>query len=115
MPLLLRFRMAIAFTWLVVAGAACTTWRSTQRSGSAVDAPQRANIVRVVRRDSTKIVLTQPVFDGQAVAGRLENTDRSLRIPLDSVARVEIRRFSPGRTGGLLYLVVGVLGVLAGG
>lgn len=90
--------------------AACTSWHTV----ALTPAPylgDKAREVRVVRTDSTLIILRSTSLHGDTLigttGGRLAKaaTAREIRMPLDSVQSLAVRRFSFSKTLGLYCLL----------
>lgn len=68
--------------------------------------------IRLKLLDSTQLVLREPRLTGDSVAGMMRGTRAA--VPVADVAQVAVRRFSPGRTVGLVAAsVASLFGVAA--
>jgi len=85
---------------------ACTTWRPDTLTPQAV-VQGHPRSLRVTRRDSSQVILTQPQLQGDTILG-LGPKKAQVRVPLDSVLLTDTRRGDAGKS------VLAVLGVAAG-
>jgi len=70
-------------------------------------ATKSPDIVRVTRADSTTLTLAQPRLTGDTLRG--ERRDSSVALPLDDVARLEVRATDTGSTVVLIGVIVGAI------
>jgi len=95
---------------LVSASSACHTWRVQSVAPEELwRAGAPPPIVRLRLQDSTLVVLKRPYLVHDSVTGTLKGARST--VPLRDVSEVAVRRFSPGKTVGLV--AVGVAGLFA--
>ena len=90
---------------LVSVAAACHTWHVPPLAPEALlAAPSKPSIARFTLRDSTRVVLRQPRLAGDSVTGTPAGSERGTirTLPLAEVSEIALRRFSPGKTIGLV-------------
>jgi hypothetical protein len=96
---------------LVGASSACNTWRvqpvAPEKLWSGASPPPMT--VRLRLQDSTWVVLERPRLTHDSVTGTLKGAPST--VPLSNVTEVAVRRFSPGKTVGVV--AVGVAGLFA--
>ena len=84
---------------------ACHNWQ-VQRVTPAtlLTAPSPPSRVRFRLEDSTRVILLEPRLAGDSVQGLLAaNGKRESRsVPVRAINEVAVRRFSPGKTAGLV-------------
>jgi len=105
-----RWRARLALT-LSLTIPACQSWHTEQIAPQQVLDTRQPQTLRVTRADSSEVVLDAPELSGDTLLGVARNGD-SVRVPLDSVRFTATRRFSPGRTVGLV-LGLGATALLA--
>jgi hypothetical protein len=91
---------------LIALTSACHTWRVESASPQALlTSASPPGRLRVRLQDSTRLVLDQPHLLGDSLAG-LQRTaagvQSSTAVPLESITEVAVRRFSTGKTVGLV-------------
>jgi len=79
---------------------ACMTWRVERLEPQTLLA-RNPYTLRVMRTDSSMLVLDDPKLQGDTIVGAGRH-GAEVRIPLDSVRQTSTRRFSPLKTFGLL-------------
>jgi hypothetical protein len=97
---------------LVVVGAssACNTWRVQSVAPEELwRAASPPTTVRLRLQDSTLLVLERPYLANDSVTGMLKGAPST--VPLSDVTEVAVRKFSPGKTVGLV--AVGFAGLFA--
>lgn len=118
--------MALRVTWrarrgLVLAGGmlltACSTWIPVGPSPAEYIQSRRPKEVRIVRADSSKLLLLAPRMAADTVLGarpgRTWPDTTWFPVPLDSVRGVYVQRLSAGRSLAMVGLLAG--GVLLAG
>ncbi len=93
------WRSAVALM-LVLLTPACTTWRVERLAPQALLA-RNPSTLRVMRTDSSMLVLQDPELQGDTLVGTGAK-GAEVRVPLDSVRQTSTRRFSPLKTFGVL-------------
>lgn len=106
----------IVLAWCAAVATGCSSWgRSVPPTAQALDRGRRPLEVRVVRHDSTFLVLRDPVIRNDSITGTL-GAGADTAVALTELARMEVRRPDALRTGGMLLLilaaVVGTYGLL---
>ena len=96
-------RQCAVLVLVVLANAACTSWRMATVVPDSLFAHQPPSSVRVTRPDSSMVVLDAPVLRGDTLSGSVGA--RPIQIARVDVAKLETRQISVGKTAGL---VVGV-------
>jgi len=101
-------RHPIAYALLLLFLPACTAWHVEKGvSPEQLIATKHPNVVRVTRPDSSNIVLHQPrIAAGDSLSGLHNRAPSSVAV--SDVTQVAIRKFSAGKTIGL---VVGISAV----
>ena len=107
-----RYRArAVLLLFLLLNLTACTSWQPAATPSPTqfveVEQPDR---VRVTVRDGTESVLEEPSVEGDELVGTVE--EASVRVPFGDIFRLEVRRFSVGRT--VMWVAVGVGAYAAG-
>ena len=97
---------------LLLATAACSTWRpQTAPAPQAIQA-NASGTVRVTRKDQSMLVLRHPSVVGDSIVGDAGDPPRRTSVALADVERVDARKVSATRTGGLgLGVIVVTLAV----
>ena len=101
-----RYRArAVLLLFLLLNLTACTSWQpaATPSPTQFIEAEQ-PDRVRVTVRDGTESVLEEPSVEGDELVGTVE--EASVRVPFGDIFRLEVRRFSVGRT--VMWVAVGV-------
>ena len=103
-----RFRAGFAII-VLVAVAACTSWRPYEGTPRPTTLPSQ---VRVTLGEGEEFTLVRPrLLDDTLLVGRASrHGPESFSAPLSSIRLLEVRRFNPGKTA----LVVGVAVVVGG-
>ena len=97
---------------LVGASSACNTWRVQSVAPEELwRAGAPPSTVRLRLQDSTWVVLERPYVLHDSVTGTLKGARST--VPLSDVTEVAVRRFSPGKTVGLVAVGVAGLFVVA--
>jgi hypothetical protein len=86
---------------------ACTSWRPDTLTPQAV-VQGHPRSLRVTRRDSSQVILTEPQLQGDTILG-VGPRRANVRVPLDSVLLTDTRHGDGGMT---VLVVVGVLAAL---
>ncbi len=113
-----RRRGAATLVLMALGGTACHSWHTERVTPEAVLATRRPPTLRITCTDGSRIVLEQPLLQGDTLVGigQRPSEQREVRIVLSNVQRVATRRLSAGRTVGLVGLgvivVAGVLGAI---
>ena len=95
-----RWRARLALT-LSLTIPACQSWHTEEIAPQQVLDTRQPQSLRVILADSSEVVLNAPELRGDTLLGVARNGGE-LRVPLDSVRFTETRRFSAGRTIGLV-------------
>jgi hypothetical protein len=81
--------------------ASCTSWRVQQVSPEALlSAPSPPSRVRLRLQDSSRVDLRQAHLEADSVTGTVKGVTRT--VPLSGISEVAVKRFSAGRTVGLV-------------
>ena len=106
-----RRQTAALLIMLATPSAACTGWRvTTVPPVELLGAATAPGAVRLGLPDHTRVVLEQPkLIAGDSVRGTSKGALSS--VSLHDVTELAVRRFSPGRTLGMV--AVGVAGLFA--
>jgi hypothetical protein len=95
---------------LVGASSACNTWRVQSVAPEKLwHESSPPSTVRLRLQDSTWVVLKRPYLVHDSVTGTLRGAPAT--VPLSDVTEVAVRRFSPGKTVGLV--AIGAAGLFA--
>lgn len=107
-------RRAIAFALLLWYLPACTTWHFEEGvSPQQLIAAKHPYLIRVMLPDRSRIVLEQPrITAGDSLSG-LHNGVPST-VAVSDVTQVAIRRFSVGKTVGLIFAIPLVMAIIVG-
>jgi hypothetical protein len=106
----MRFR-AVPFAALL-ATAACTSWRPQTAPAPQVVSGNANGTVRVIRRDQSVLVLHHPQVVGDSIVGDAGDPSRRAAVALADVERIDARKVSAARTGGLSLGIIVVGSVL---
>jgi hypothetical protein len=94
---------------VLVAAAACTTWRPATDPTRALARRPTVPRARIVLRDGRRLMLDRPVRQGDSIVGTVRRAGGvHTAVPVDSVARLERAEYSVARSLGL------VAGIAAG-
>jgi cytochrome c biogenesis protein ResB len=92
---------------LYLSCTACTSWRPDSLSPQAVvQGPPQPLSLRVTYKDSSWVILNNPVLQGDTIVGR-DKQNAQVRVPLDSVLLTDTRHGDAGKS------VLAFLGVTA--
>ncbi len=131
-PMNPRFRIGVLLSLLLLLPALlsvdCTSWRRQNTSTQEILAAKHRRAIRVSLADSRHVTLTQPWIANDSLFGLATtfppqvsgkwvggHTPYRVAIPLESVQKVELRRFSAGKTFLLvmgLGITVGIIGAI---
>jgi len=102
----LRLRRSRACILLLLYLPACTSWHVGSPTPAQFVERERPERARVTRTDGSQIVLEHIVLRADTLAGTVHGQDQQqdVRIPLTDVRQVATRRFSAGRTVGLVVV-----------
>jgi hypothetical protein len=100
---------------VALALAACTTWRPQTAPAPEVIAAHGNASVRIVRRDQSTIELRHPQVVGDSIVGEAGDPPRRVAVATADVERVDVRKVSAARTGGLSVGVLLVVAIVAVG
>jgi hypothetical protein len=96
---------------------ACHTWQVQRVTPETLlTAPSPPSRVRLRIKDSTRVILLEPRLAGDSVQGLLAANGRrdSVSVPVGAISEVAVRRFSAGKTAGLVAAsTVGLFAVAA--
>jgi hypothetical protein len=105
-----RSQTRVAATLLATQLMACSSWKVMDPAPVAFLVPQPGQRARVTLTDGTRTMFNGPVI----VGGRIGAAPSAVfGVPLTDVRRVEVRRFSWGKTTVLVGVITGVMAVLA--
>ncbi|HYH82585.1 MAG TPA: hypothetical protein VEX86_22530 [Longimicrobium sp.] len=99
---------------LCMTAGACTSWR--MQPGPAPEAVARLNgtgTVRVTRRDMSVIVMSNPQVVGDSIVGMAGDPPVRAAVASSDVQRIDARRVSATKTGGLAIGTVAIISVVA--
>ncbi len=97
---------------LVGASSACNSWRVQAAAPEELwRAASPPSTVRLRLQDSTLLVLERPYLANDSVTGIVKGAPST--VPLSAVTEVAVRRFSPGKTVGLVAVGAASLFVVA--
>jgi len=105
----MRFRAA-PFAALLAA-TACTSWRPQTAPAPQVVTANANGTVRVTRHDQSVLVLRHPQVVGDSIVGDAGDPARHAAVAMADVDRIDARKVSATRTGGLSLgiIVVGTV------
>ena len=106
-------RRSAATLLLTVCGAssACNSWQVRSVAPEQLLAEAPPSTIRLRLQDSTRLVLERPHLAADSVTGTSKGVPAT--VPLSEITEVAVRRFSPGRTVGLVAIGVGSLFAVA--
>lgn len=93
--------------------SACTSWRPQTAPAPEVVAAHGEGAVRIVRHDQSVLVLRHPQVVGDSIVGEAGDPPRRVSVATADVQRVEVRKVSAARTGGLSVGVLILVTVVA--
>ena len=97
----------IALLLLALQLAGCSSWQPSvagpPRFAIQYEAPDQ---VRVTRLNGDRLVIRNPTMRGGSINGTAEG--EAVNVPTSDVRQLEVRRFSGGRTVGLVLVVIPV-------
>ena len=94
-------------TWLLVLNlAGCHSWRSEALAPAQLVPAEHPKVVRVTRSDGSILILRHPTVRDDSMVG-IGPDSAEVRLPLQDVRGVEVRRFSAAKTTGLVLGVAG--------
>ncbi|HVE78157.1 MAG TPA: hypothetical protein VNA89_04830 [Gemmatimonadaceae bacterium] len=96
----LRFHLVPMLACLVCLHG-CTSWHRRDVSAGAAPAISSDHPVRITRMDGSTMVLEHPRVVGDSVVGDVGDPPRRAAVALSDVQRMDVRRVSLLRTGGL--------------
>jgi hypothetical protein len=103
-----QIRRLVACSLLVCYSASCASWRFEGLSPQQVVAREQPLEIRVIRSDSTEVVLTEPKVSGDSLTGLAEG--KRVSVPLSGIAGLALLRSDPGKMFGIGVLTGVVLG-----
>jgi len=92
---------------LYLSCSACTSWTPNPLTPQGV-VQGHPQSLRVTRRDSSQVILTNPQLQGDTIVG-LGQQKAQVRVPIDSVLSTDTRRGDAGKT---FLTVLGVTAAL---
>jgi len=111
----MRFRTLAAAALLVLSAGACTSWRT--QPGPAPEAIGRLNgsgTVRLTRRDMSVMVMSAPLVVGDSIVGiSSSEPPQRVAVAIADVQRIDAKRVSATKTGGLAIGTVLIVSVVA--
>jgi hypothetical protein len=103
---------ALLWLFLVFSLSGCMSWRAEPTSPATLLATRKPDIVRVVRTDSSRVILREPTVEKDSLVGTevsqaddLQGKDRRA-IPLSDVAAIQTRQSDPTKN---ILLGAGIL------
>jgi hypothetical protein len=100
MPALRRRNLTLLLS-LAIPASGCHSWQvQTVPPAEVLAAPSVPGEIRLRLIDSTQVVLREPRLSGDSISGKVKAGPRT--VPLASVIDLSVRRFSAGRTVGLV-------------
>ena len=101
---------SISLLLIGLSAPACSSWKVQPVAPAEVlQAPRPPSAVRLRLQDDSRLVLDSPRLEHDTVWGMRSGVRAP--VPLGSVTELSVRRFSPGKTVGLV--AVGVAGLFA--
>lgn len=97
---------SIATSLLVLHMASCHSWRSEALAPAQLVPAEHPEVVRVTRSDGSILILRHPTVRNDSMFG-IGPDSAEARLALQDVREVEVRRFSAGKTAGLVLGVAG--------
>lgn len=79
---------------------ACTSWRVPPVSPEELISREHPSAIQVREHGGGKYVLTSPRLEQDSLTGYVKRVER--RVPMMTIDRVAVRRFSPMKTVGLI-------------
>lgn len=103
-------RRSTSLLLIALGASACRGWQVQPVAPAEVlQAPQPPSAVRLRLQDDSRLVLEGPRLEHDTVWGM--RSEVRTPVPLGSITELSVRRFSPGKTVGLV--AVGVAGFFA--
>lgn len=97
----MRYRF-LAASILMLSTAACHSWRpQSTPAPQVVEQMNGRGTVRILRRDGSVMVLASPQVAGDSIVGTTGNPPQRAAVAVADVQRIDTRRVSATRTGGL--------------
>lgn len=107
----LTMRLRAAPLAALLALAACTSWRPQTAPAPQVVQANASGTVRVTRRDQSVLVLRHPQMVADSIVGDAGDPPRRTAVAMADVERIDAKKVSAARTGGLGIGVI-VLGTI---
>jgi hypothetical protein len=106
----MHYQRLCALVQLVVYLTGCTSWQVQPATPKELVATERPHIVRVTRSDDSRVVLNDPLVQGDTLYGAPVTSDSAAAqqrtgVPLSDVKEIAMRRSDPTRT---TLLIVGL-------
>lgn len=99
---------------LLLSAGACHSWRpQTTPAPQVVEQMNGRGTVRITRRDQSMLVLASPQLVGDSIVGTAGNPPQRAAIAVADVQRIDTRRMSATRTGGLAVGTIVLVTVVA--
>jgi hypothetical protein len=109
----MRYR-SLAASVLLLSTAACHSWRAqTTPAPRVVEQMNGRGTVRIVRRDQSVMVLSSPQVVGDSIVGTTGDPPRRATVAVADVQRIDTRRVSATKTGGLAIGTIVLVSVVA--
>jgi hypothetical protein len=96
----------------LVASAGCHSWQRRPLPADAPPAVSRGRPVRVVRADQSTLELARPAIVGDSLVGEAGTPPVRTAVALRDIRRLDERRVSAARTGGLVAGSAGIVFLL---
>ncbi len=108
----------ILFVLFVPTGTACTSWKPVELAPVPASDSTPSQTVRVIKRDGSQVMLRNPQLSGDTLHASLANVAGgaqgiAIAVPIAEVADMRVRKFSPGKTLGLVAGSVVLAAILA--
>jgi len=109
----MRYR-SLAVSALLLSTAACHSWRpQTTPAPQVVEQMNGRGTVRILRRDQSVMVLSEPRVEGDSIVGTVGTPPQRAAVAVADVQRIDTRRVSATRTGGLAVGTIVLVSVVA--
>lgn len=109
----MRYR-SLAASLLLLSAAACHSWRpQTTPAPQVVEQMNGRGTVRIVRNDQSVMVLSEPRVEGDSIVGTTGTPPQRAAVAVADVQRIDTRRVSATKTGGLAVGTIVLVSVIA--
>lgn len=108
----------LLFVLFIPTGSACTSWKHAELAPVPASDSAPSQTVRVIKRDGSQLMLHAAQLRGDTLHGSLVNvTDGAeviaIALPMADVADMRVRKFSTGKTVGLVAGSLALASILA--